>query len=43
MFGLDLKEFWSAPGGVLGVFMCFVGLTGSILGMDVGGEGFWVD
>ena len=36
--------------GSKGVLVCtegsvgsFVRLTGSILGMDVGGEGFWVD
>ena len=37
---LDLIELLSASGGVLGALYVFGRLTGSILGMEVGHEGF---
>jgi hypothetical protein len=37
---LDLTELWVCTGRSVGSFVCFVRFTGSILGMEVGGEGF---
>lgn len=37
---LDSTELWVCTGRSVGSLMCFVRLFVSILGMEVGGEGF---